>query len=121
MVTRPPARRRMTSRLSYRLSMRVGIIILADERWSVAQRRWRLAEEYGFAHAWTYDHICWRDLVDGPWFGAVPTLTAAATATQSMRLGTLLTSVKARSYITGSPGPSQVSAEAMRARRLSRC
>src|SRR5258707_15632260 len=72
--------------------MRVGIIILPDERWSTASRRWRLAEEYGFDHAWTYDHIGWRDLVDGPWFDAVPTLTAAAQVTSRIRLGTMVAS-----------------------------
>ena len=51
-----------------------------------------MAEEYGFAHAWTYDHIGWRSLVDKPWFDAVPTLTAAATVTSRIRLGTLVAS-----------------------------
>ena len=72
--------------------MRIGIVILLDERWSVAGRRWRLAEEYGFDHAWTYDHLGWRDLVDGPWFDAVPTLTAAAMVTRRIRLGTFVAS-----------------------------
>jgi alkanesulfonate monooxygenase SsuD/methylene tetrahydromethanopterin reductase-like flavin-dependent oxidoreductase (luciferase family) len=72
--------------------VRIGIVILPDERWSVAGRRWRLAEEYGFDHAWTYDHLGWRDLVDGPWFDAVPTLTAAAMVTRRIRLGTLIAS-----------------------------
>jgi alkanesulfonate monooxygenase SsuD/methylene tetrahydromethanopterin reductase-like flavin-dependent oxidoreductase (luciferase family) len=72
--------------------MRIGIVILPDERWSVAGRRWQRAEEYGFDHAWTYDHLGWRDLVDGPWFDAVPTLTAAAMATRRIRLGTLVAS-----------------------------
>jgi alkanesulfonate monooxygenase SsuD/methylene tetrahydromethanopterin reductase-like flavin-dependent oxidoreductase (luciferase family) len=72
--------------------MRAGIVILPDERWSVAARRWRLAEEYGFSHAWTYDHLGWRSLVDGPWFDAVPTLTAAAQVTSRIRLGTLVAS-----------------------------
>jgi alkanesulfonate monooxygenase SsuD/methylene tetrahydromethanopterin reductase-like flavin-dependent oxidoreductase (luciferase family) len=72
--------------------MRVGIVILPDQRWSEAARRWRLAEEYGFDQAWTYDHIGWRDLVDGPWFDAVPTLTAAALVTSRIRLGTLVAS-----------------------------
>ena len=72
--------------------MRIGIVILPDERWSVAGRRWQRAEEYGFDHAWTYDHIGWRDLVDGPWFDSVPTLTAAAMATRRIRLGTLVAS-----------------------------
>jgi alkanesulfonate monooxygenase SsuD/methylene tetrahydromethanopterin reductase-like flavin-dependent oxidoreductase (luciferase family) len=72
--------------------MRVGIAILADQRWSDGGWRWRRAEEYGFDHAWTYDHLGWRDLVDGPWFDAVPTLTAAAAVTSRIRLGTLVAS-----------------------------
>lgn len=58
----------------------------------MAGQRWRRAEEYGFDHAWTYDHIGWRNLVDGPWFDAVPTLTAAAQVTSRIRLGTLVAS-----------------------------
>jgi alkanesulfonate monooxygenase SsuD/methylene tetrahydromethanopterin reductase-like flavin-dependent oxidoreductase (luciferase family) len=71
---------------------RVGIVILPDQPWAQARHRWRRAEEYGFAHAWTYDHLGWRDLVDGPWFDAVPTLTAAAGVTTRIRLGTLVAS-----------------------------
>lgn len=72
--------------------MRFGIIILPDQPWSVARRRWERAEEFGFDHAWTYDHLGWRDLVDGPWFDAVPTLTAAAQVTSRIRLGTMVAS-----------------------------
>jgi len=72
--------------------VRFGIVILPDQRWTQAARRWRLAEDYGFAHAWTYDHLGWRDLVDGPWFDAVPTLTAAASVTSRIELGTLVAS-----------------------------
>jgi alkanesulfonate monooxygenase SsuD/methylene tetrahydromethanopterin reductase-like flavin-dependent oxidoreductase (luciferase family) len=72
--------------------VRIGIVILPDQRWTVASRRWRLAEEYGFDHAWTYDHLGWRDLVSGPWFDAVPTLTAAAMVTSTIRLGTYVAS-----------------------------
>jgi alkanesulfonate monooxygenase SsuD/methylene tetrahydromethanopterin reductase-like flavin-dependent oxidoreductase (luciferase family) len=72
--------------------VRIGIVILPDQRWSVASRRWRQAEEWGFDHAWTYDHLGWRDLVDGPWFDAVPTLTAAATVTSRIGLGTFVAS-----------------------------
>jgi alkanesulfonate monooxygenase SsuD/methylene tetrahydromethanopterin reductase-like flavin-dependent oxidoreductase (luciferase family) len=70
----------------------IGIVILPDQGRSVAGRRWQRAEEYGFDHAWTYDHLGWRDLVDGPWFDAVPTLTAAATVTRQIRLGTFVAS-----------------------------
>ncbi len=72
--------------------VRFGLIILPDQRWRLSQRRWRLAEDYGFDHAWTYDHLGWRSLVDGPWFDAVPTLTAAVGVTERIRLGTLVAS-----------------------------
>ncbi|WP_433530776.1 LLM class flavin-dependent oxidoreductase [Micromonospora sp. CA-263727] len=72
--------------------MRIGIVILPDQRWSVAQHRWRQADEWGFDHAWTYDHLGWRDLVDGPWFDSMTTLTAAASVTTRIRLGTLVAS-----------------------------
>ena len=72
--------------------MRFGITILPEHRWSVAEPLWRRAEEYGFDHAWTYDHLVWAGLPDSPWFGALPTLTAAATATSTIRLGTFVSS-----------------------------
>jgi alkanesulfonate monooxygenase SsuD/methylene tetrahydromethanopterin reductase-like flavin-dependent oxidoreductase (luciferase family) len=72
--------------------MRTGIVILPEYRWLLAEQKWRAAESYGFDHAWTYDHIGWRSLVDGPWFDAVPTLTAAAMVTRRIRLGTLVAS-----------------------------
>ncbi|MEA2124416.1 MAG: hypothetical protein QOI80_1198 [Solirubrobacteraceae bacterium] len=76
--------------------MRHGIVILPELRWSQAAGYWQRAEAYGFDHAWTYDHLGWRDLVDGPWFDAVPTLTAAATVTARVRLGTLVASANFR-------------------------
>ncbi|MFE9744114.1 LLM class flavin-dependent oxidoreductase [Saccharothrix saharensis] len=72
--------------------MRTGIVILPEHRWWMAEHKWKAAEEYGFHHAWTYDHMGWRSLVDGPWFGAVPTLAAAASVTRTIRLGTLVAS-----------------------------
>jgi alkanesulfonate monooxygenase SsuD/methylene tetrahydromethanopterin reductase-like flavin-dependent oxidoreductase (luciferase family) len=76
--------------------VRVGIVILPEFRWTEASVRWRRAEEYGFDHAWTYDHLAWRDLADGPWFDSMLTLTAAALATSSIRLGTLVASANFR-------------------------
>ncbi len=67
-------------------------MILPEHRWWIAEPKWRAAEEYGFHHAWTYDHLGWRTLVDGPWFGAIPTLTAAAMVTTRLRLGTFVAS-----------------------------
>ncbi|MGO1316462.1 MAG: LLM class flavin-dependent oxidoreductase [Cellulomonadaceae bacterium] len=72
--------------------MRIGICILPQLRWTEAEGVWRRAEAYGFDHAWTYDHLSWRTLVDEPWFGTVPTLTAAALVTERIQLGTLVAS-----------------------------
>lgn len=72
--------------------MRFGALILPEHPWSEAAHVWKRAEELGLDHAWTYDHISWRSLRDSTWFGAVPTLTAAATATDRLRLGTLVAS-----------------------------
>lgn len=80
--------------------MRVGVVILPDRRWTEAKHFWREAEELGFAHAWTYDHLTWRDLRDGPWFGAVPTLAAAASYTSTIGLGTLVASPNFRHPVT---------------------
>ncbi|MEU7617056.1 LLM class flavin-dependent oxidoreductase [Micromonospora rifamycinica] len=72
--------------------MRIGIVILPDRRWAESRQRWQQVDEWGFDHAWTYDHLGWRDLVDGPWFDSMATLTAAATVTERIRLGTLVAS-----------------------------
>jgi alkanesulfonate monooxygenase SsuD/methylene tetrahydromethanopterin reductase-like flavin-dependent oxidoreductase (luciferase family) len=72
--------------------MRFGITILPEYRWKEAERRWRRAEELGFDHAWTYDHLTWGGLQDSPWYGTTPTLTAAALATSTINLGAFVTS-----------------------------
>ncbi len=72
--------------------MRFGITILPEHPWREAEPLWRSAEELGFDHAWTYDHLSWGGLPDVPWYGTVPTLTAAALATHRIRLGTFVLS-----------------------------
>jgi alkanesulfonate monooxygenase SsuD/methylene tetrahydromethanopterin reductase-like flavin-dependent oxidoreductase (luciferase family) len=83
--------------------MRLSTVILPIYRWADEGREvWGRAEELGFHAAYTYDHLSWRvPFRDRTWFGAIPTLTAAATATERIRIGTMVTSVKPRSYITG--------------------
>jgi len=79
-----------------RYPVRLGVVILADQPWAQASSRWRRAEEYGFDHAWTYDHVGWRDLVDGPWFDSLITLSAAASITRRIGLGTMVASPNLR-------------------------
>lgn len=72
--------------------MRHGLTILPELPWAEAAPRWRSAEAMGFDHAWTYDHVVWAGLPDSPWYGAVPTLTAAATVTSTIGVGTFVAS-----------------------------
>jgi len=80
--------------------LRVGVLILPEHPWRESRGRWQRAEELGFAHAWTYDHLTWRGHRDRPWFSAIPTLTAAALATDRIRLGTLVASPNFRHPLT---------------------
>ncbi|WP_326698704.1 LLM class flavin-dependent oxidoreductase [Streptomyces sp. NBC_01754] len=83
------------------MSLRLSTVILPLDRWHEGGcAKWQRAEDLGFHSAYTYDHLSWRSFRDGPWFGAVPTLTAAATVTQRMRLGTLVTSPNFRHPVT---------------------
>ena len=61
--------------------MRFGPVILPHYYWPEAGRLWRQAEDLGFDHAWTYDHLSWRGLAGERWHATVPTLTAAAMVT----------------------------------------
>ena len=36
-------------------AMRLGLLILPEDRWSIAAGKWERAEAWGFDHAWTYD------------------------------------------------------------------
>lgn len=80
--------------------MRFGITILPEYRWVDAAPKWRRAEELGFDHAWTYDHLTWSGLQDSPWYGTTQTLTAAALVTSTIKLGTFVTSPNFRHPLT---------------------
>lgn len=86
------------------MSARVPVlstVVLPYQRWDDGAREsWVRAEDLGFHAAYTYDHLSWRTFRDGPWFGAVPTLTAAAAATSRIRLGTLVTNPNFRHPVT---------------------
>jgi alkanesulfonate monooxygenase SsuD/methylene tetrahydromethanopterin reductase-like flavin-dependent oxidoreductase (luciferase family) len=69
-----------------------GVVILPEHNWSTAQKTWKQAELLGFDHAWTYDHLVWRWFRERPWYATMPTLTAAATVTSRIKLGTMVAS-----------------------------
>lgn len=72
--------------------MRHGICILPDLTWEQSRPRWILAEEMGFDHAWTYDHLVWGRLPDSRWSGCMPLLSAAAAVTSVIQLGAFVVS-----------------------------
>ena len=45
---------------------RHGIVVVPEHRWREAAPRWAAAEQLGFDHAWTYDHLVWGGLPDSP-------------------------------------------------------
>jgi alkanesulfonate monooxygenase SsuD/methylene tetrahydromethanopterin reductase-like flavin-dependent oxidoreductase (luciferase family) len=80
--------------------VRVGLVILPSDRWADARRQWEWADDVGFATGWTYDHIRWGGMPDGPWHAAVPVLAAAAVVTSHLRLGTLVATPNFRHPVT---------------------
>src|ERR1700744_93689 len=80
--------------------MRVGLVPLPSARGAGARRQWEWADRSGFQTAWTYDHIRWSGMPDGPWHAAVPVLAAAAAVTRRGRLGTLVATPNFRHPVT---------------------
>jgi len=78
----------------------IGLVILPTDPWSEARRQWEWADNSGFHTAWTYDHIRWGGMPDGPWRAAVPVLAAAAAVTERVRLGTLVATPNFRHPVT---------------------
>ncbi len=80
--------------------MRVSTVILPIYGRNEGREVWRRAETLGFHAGYTYDHLTWQSFRERPWFGAIPTLAAAATVTERLRIGTLVTSPNFRHPVT---------------------
>jgi alkanesulfonate monooxygenase SsuD/methylene tetrahydromethanopterin reductase-like flavin-dependent oxidoreductase (luciferase family) len=80
--------------------MRLSTVILPIYRWTEGRSVWQRAEALGFHAGYTYDHLSWRSFRDRPWFGAVPTLAAAASVTARLRIGPLVVSPNFRHPVT---------------------
>ena len=72
--------------------IRHGIVVVPEHRWREAAPRWSAAEQLGFDHAWTYDHLVWGGLPDAPVFAFAPTLALASTVTSTIGLGVFVAS-----------------------------
>jgi alkanesulfonate monooxygenase SsuD/methylene tetrahydromethanopterin reductase-like flavin-dependent oxidoreductase (luciferase family) len=81
-------------------TVRVGLVILPSDRWRDGRRQWEWADTVGFTTAWTYDHIRWGGMPDGPWHAAIPVLAAAAGVTRRIRIGTLVATPNFRHPVT---------------------
>ena len=79
---------------------RVGVVILPQFPAPETAAQWKSLQDRGFAHGWTYDHLAWRSLADEDWYATVPTLTVAALATTTLRLGTWVASPNFRHPVT---------------------
>ncbi len=80
--------------------MRVSTVVLPIYEGGELPTVWRRAEALGFHAGYTYDHLTWQSFRDRSWFAAVPTLAAAASATEWLRIGTLVTSPNFRHPVT---------------------
>lgn len=83
---------RIVGAAAYRTGMLVSTVILPIHRWPEAREVWQRAERLGAHAGYSYDHLSWRSFADGPWYGTVPMLSAAALVTDRLRLGTMVTS-----------------------------
>ncbi len=80
--------------------MRIGVLLLPTDPWSETVARALRLEGLGYDHLWTYDHLSWRRYRDLPWHATIPWLAGLATATTTVRLGTMVTSPNFRHPVT---------------------
>lgn len=71
-------------------AVRIGAVVLPEYEWPQTRQIWKELEELGLHHAWSFDHHSWRTLSDLPWYDPLGVLSAVATVTERIRLGTLV-------------------------------
>src|SRR6478735_2177666 len=77
--------------------MRLGTLILQSDPWATGVHHWTRAEELGVSTAYTADHVTHRTVAGTWWADGYTTLAAAAGATSTIGLGTLVASAAVRS------------------------
>jgi alkanesulfonate monooxygenase SsuD/methylene tetrahydromethanopterin reductase-like flavin-dependent oxidoreductase (luciferase family) len=74
-------------------SLRFGILTFQDRPYTEMVADWRLIESLGFDAVWVADQFADARAGERAWFDGWTWLTALATATQRIRIGTLVTSI----------------------------
>lgn len=73
--------------------LRFGILTLNNLPWSRLIEDWKLIESLGFDSAWVADHFVNPHSINDDWFDGWTLLSALATQTNSIRIGTLVTNI----------------------------
>lgn len=77
-------------------ALRFGILTVPNKPWATLVEHWKYIEALGFDVLWISDHFVNPLAPEQPMFEAWTTLSALAKETQSIRIGTLVTSVAFR-------------------------
>lgn len=80
--------------------IRLGVVLIPTDPWPESVADARRIEALGYHHLWVYDHLTWRRYRDRPWHGIYPWLTGIATATERIRVGTMVSSPNIRHPVT---------------------
>ncbi|MFW9909971.1 MAG: LLM class flavin-dependent oxidoreductase [Candidatus Thorarchaeota archaeon] len=78
------------------LEFRFGIVVLQHSPWLDELKRWKRLEELGFNSAWVADHFVNFANPTAPWFESWTLLSALASHTSSIRIGTLVSAIPLR-------------------------
>ncbi len=77
-------------------AVRLGVLLIPTDEWGETVDLVRRIEGLGYDHVWVYDHLSWRRYRDRPWHATYPWLAGLATATQRIRLGTMVSNLNIR-------------------------
>jgi alkanesulfonate monooxygenase SsuD/methylene tetrahydromethanopterin reductase-like flavin-dependent oxidoreductase (luciferase family) len=70
-----------------------GVMTIQNISWPALVERWQYLDELGFDSAWVADHFTNPWYPDEPWFEGWTLLSALATHTRKIRLGTMVTNI----------------------------
>lgn len=78
------------------VALEVGVVVMPINDWPSTLRRAQELEAMGFDHYWLYDHHSWRHYRDQAWHSTIPWLAGVAAGTNTIGLGTMVSSPNLR-------------------------